>query len=168
MKKIVILLASILASISLMQAQNFNVEDGKIYWQKIYENEIDIISSFTNAGIFTDIIETNGVVSAKMIQTAIDLNGRSAMNVPILIRDGNLTCFVRVQSKEGRYRVTVDQLKVHDKYDDNNEIGIELEFWYIKKQDLSLKPSFIKTVAPVLDDMLNEIFAFKNDLDNEW
>ena len=168
MKRIVILLASVLASVTMMQAQNFNAEDGKIYWQKVYEKNIDIVSSLTNAGIFTDITSTNGIVSARMKQTAIDLNGRSAMNVPILIRDGNLTCFVRIQSKEGRYRVTVEQFKIHNKYEENNEAGTELEFWYIKKQDSTLKPNFIKTAAPVLDDMLSDLFEFSNKLDDEW
>ena len=168
MKRIVILLASVLASVTMMQAQNFNAEDGKIYWQKVYEKNIDIVSSLTNAGIFTDITTTNGIVSARMKQTAIDLNGRSAMNVPILIRDGNLTCFVRIQSKEGRYRVTVEQFKIHNKYEENNETGTELEFWYIKKQDSTLKPNFIKTAAPVLDDMLSDLFEFSNKLDDEW
>lgn len=168
MKRIVILLASILASVTMMQAQNFNAEDGKIYWQKVYEKDIDIVSSLTNAGIFTDITMINGVVSARMNQTAIDLNGRSTMNVPILIRDGNLTCFVRIQSKEGRYRVTVEQFKIHNKYEENNEAGIELEFWYIKKQDSSLKPNFTKTAAPVLDDMLSDLFEFSDKLDDEW
>ena len=168
MKRIVILLASILASATMMQAQNFNAEDGKIYWQKVYEKDIDIVSSLTNAGIFTDIISTNGVVSARMKQTAIDLNGRSTMSVPILIRDGNMTCFVRIQSKEGRYRVTAEQFKIHNKYEENNQAGTELEFWYIKKQDLSLKPTFRNTAAPILDNMLSKIFTFKDKLDNEW
>lgn len=168
MKRIVILLASLLASYTMMLAQNFNAEDGKIYWQKVYEKEIDIVSALTNAGIFTDITTTNGVVSARMKQTAIDLNGRSTMSVPILIRDGNMTCFVRIQSKEGRYRVTVEQFKIHNKYEENNEVGTELEFWYIKKQDSSLKPAFNKTAAPVLDDMLSDLFAFNDKLDDEW
>ena len=168
MKRIVILLTSILLSVTMMQAQNFNTEDGKIYWQKVYEKDIDVVSSLTNTGIFTDITDNNGIISAKMQQTAIDLNGRGSMSVPILIRDGNLTCFVRIQSKEGRYRVTVEQFRIHNKYEKNNEAGIELEFWYIKKQDKSLKPAFTKTAAPILDDMLSDLFSFKNELDDEW
>lgn len=169
MRRIALICMQLFLSITMYaQANNFHSADGKIYWQKIYEKELDVVSALTNAGIFTDITTVNGVVSARMKQTAIDLNGRSAMSVPILIRDGNMTCFIRIQSKDGRYRVTVEQFKIHDKYEKDNEAGTELEFWYIKKQDSSLKPTFIKTAAPILDDMLSELFAFNNKLDDEW
>ena len=79
-----------------------------------------------------------------------------------------MTCFVRIQSKEGRYRVTVEHIKIYDKYELDDEAGRDLEFWYIKKQDSSLKPTFIKTAAPVLDDMLSDLFAFNDKLDDEW
>lgn len=167
MKKIALFVTILLLGINMSaQTNNFISEDGNIYWQKIYESSIDVKSLLTNSGKFSDLNEVNGIISARMIPARIDLNGRSTMEVPIFIRDYDMSCFVRIQQKEGRYRVTADEFKFYDRYEKDHP-GIDLEFWYIKR-DGSLKPSFEKTAAPVLNDALMDIFKPKENLDNNW
>ena len=88
------------------------------------------------------------------------------MSVPIFIRDSNMTCSVTIQIKEGRYRVTAENLTFFNKYEKQPN-GVALEFWYIR-QDKTLKPSFDKIPAPILNDALTELFNFKVTLTDEW
>lgn len=167
MKKILIAAAILFATVFTVNAQNnFTNDDGKIIWQKVFESNADIVDALNGAGIFTDITVTEKAIYAKMNQTAIDLNGRSPMNVPIFIRDSNMTCSLTIQAKEGRYRVTVENLAFFNKYE-NQSSGTPLEFWYIK-QDKTLKPSFEKVPAPILNEALTELFDFKVKLTDEW
>ena len=60
MRRIALICMQLFLSITMYaQANNFHSEDGKIYWQKIYEKELDVVSALTNAGIFTDITTVN-------------------------------------------------------------------------------------------------------------
>jgi hypothetical protein len=167
MKRTLIALAMfLLACTAQAQSNNFVCNDGRLLWQKVYESQADIVSLLTNSGKFTDIKVSDALVSARMTPCRVDLNGRSTMQVPIFIRDYNMSCYVRIQQKEGRYRVTADNFMFYDRYDSNSS-GTELEFWYIRR-DKTAKPAFFDITAPILDDMLTPLFQASNDLDNDW
>jgi hypothetical protein len=167
MKRTLIALAMfLLACTAQAQSNNFVCNDGRLLWQKVYESQADIVSLLTNSGKFTDIKVSDALVSARMTPCRVDLNGRSTMQVPIFIRDYNMSCYVRIQQKEGRYRVTADNFMFSARYDSNSS-GTELEFWYIRR-DKTAKPAFFDITAPILDDMLTPLFQASNDLDNDW
>ena len=169
MKRLLIFLAALFASTVMMQAQNFKVENGNIYWQKIYEQDVDIKAMLINSGKFTDITQSNGMITARIKPAKVDANGRSAMEIPIYIRDDHMTAFVRIQQKENRYRVTVDQFVFIDMVDSplgqqGEETSLEA---YAIKRDGSLKPYFVNTASVIIDEALTSLFIPTNDLGND-
>ena len=171
MKRLLIILASLFASVTMMQAQNFKVESGKIFWQKVYEQDADIETMLVNSGKFVDINITNGIITARIKPGKVDINGRSLMEIPIYIRDNYMTGFVKIQQKENRYRVTVDQFVFIDMVD--SPLGQKGEETYLEvyalKRDGSIKPYFINTAAVIIDEALTSLFTPINDFaDDNW
>lgn len=171
MKKIVLLtiLGLICANLSA-QTNNFFVEDGKIYWQKIYELDADIESLLTNSGKFENIKFMDNTFSASIKSARVDPNGRGSMEIPIYIRDKNMVGFVRIQQKESRYRVTVEQIKfiaVADGPFDTQGEETTLELYALKKNG-SLGSYFIKTASLILDEYLTSIFLPVKELGDNW
>lgn len=171
MRKIVLLtiLGLICANLSA-QTNNFFVEDGKIYWQKIYDLDADIESLLTNSGKFENIKFADNTFSATIKSARVDPNGRGAMNIPIYIRDKNMTAFVRIQQKENRYRVTVNQIKFigvtnSALISEGEETTLET---YALKKNGDLMSYFIKTASLILDEYLTSIFMPVKELGDNW
>lgn len=155
---------------SFAQTNNFYVENGKLYWQRVYEQNIDIESMLTNSGKFIDINFANGVISATLKPGKVDVKGRGPMDIPIYIRDGHVTGFVRIQQKEGRYRVTIDQIVFIDMVDSplgkqGEETSLET---YAIKKDGSLRPYFLNTASAIINDSFTDLFVLRNDLGDDW
>lgn len=171
MKKLVLLLL-LLASVSILHAQsyNFNSEDNKAYWQMVYESDVDIVSLLTNSGKFDQINNVNGTISSRLVPQQVDLNGRRRGEVPMYLTLSNITAFVRIQQKEGRYRVTVDQIN----FIGNTTAGLSQQGeqtsleTYALKRDGTFKPMFLNSAAPILDEMFTALFSEQNNLDDEW
>ena len=155
------------------QTYNFFAEDHKIYWQKIYETDmdIDICSLLINTGKFENIRDVDGVISAKMLPCEVELNGRSRGMVPMYLLSSNLTSFIRIQKKEGRYRVTVDHFVFIRNVDTSlGSVGetTSLET-YALKRDGTFKPGFFNSEsAVILDEMLSILFSEQDNLDKDW
>ena len=171
MKRFIAIIISVIAcTTAYSQNCNFHSENGKVYWQKIYETETDISNLMINSGRFSDVVDFNGIISARYVPTRIDLNGRGQMEVPIYIRDSEITFFVRIQQKEGRYRVTVDQVIFIQALDTQlsrkgDQTAIEV---YALKRDGSFKGMFLNTAANILDEMLSSLFTDTYSLGDDW
>lgn len=171
MKRLVIL-SLLLTFCFAMTAQthNFYSESYSIYWQKVYEADADIISLLTSSGKFDNINEADGIVSTRLIPRKIDLNGRQPGSVPMYLSLSNMTAFVRIQQKEGRYRVTVDQIV----FISNTTTGLSQQGeqttleTYALKRDGSIKPMFFNSAAAILDEMLTSLFSQSEDLGDNW
>ena len=171
MKRLLIFIASFFASVVAMQAQNFKLENGSIFWQRVYEHDADIEAMLVNSGKFTDINISNGIYTAIIKPAKVDINGRSVMEIPIYIRDGYMTGFVKIQQKENRYRVTVDQFVFIDMVD--SPLGQQGEETYLEvyalKRDGTLRPYFLNTAAVIIDEALISLFTPSNSLtDDDW
>lgn len=164
-------MALLLAQMALhAQTNNFFVENGKIYWQRVYEQDADIEAMLTNSGKFIDINTSNNIISATLKPGKVDIKGRSAMSIPIYIRDGHVTGFVRIQQKEGKYRVTVDQIIFIDMVDSplgqqGEETALEV---YAVKKDGSIRPYFLSTASSIINEAFIDLFMPAADLGDDW
>lgn len=167
---ITFIIAAMVCATAYSQTNNFYSDNSKVYWQKIYETDTDVSELLINSGRFSDIVEFNGIISARYNPTRVDLNARGLMEVPIYIRDSEITFFVRIQQKEGRYRVTVDQVVFIQALDTQlsrkgEQTALEV---YATKRDGSFKNIFLNTAADILDEMLTSLFVNTNTLGDDW
>ena len=141
------------------QSYNFYSENGCIYWQKIYESDVDLVSFLTNSGKFSEININDGIISTWLMPSRVNLNGRNNAEVPIYISQSNIAGFVRIQQKEGRYRVTIDQIVFFNNNSSLGEIGEETSFeTYALKRDGSFRPIFLSSAAEILDEAFTYTF----------
>lgn len=176
---------SILFSICLIAAigsraqeatNDFLIIGNHLVWQKIYTSDIteeDIAELLFNSGDFADIGNAGGMITCRIPATPIDFAGagfkRGVTAGYILLND--LTAFVRIQVKDGRYRVTVDKLELIATSD--TVLGasgerISLDYYGIKRGAFS--SSFYKYINPIIGKQLDDLFSFQNDimLDEDW
>lgn len=170
MKKLILLSLLFMTSmIASAQSYHFYSNEGMIYWQMVYEADVDIISMLTNSGKFDQINKAPGIVSAQLTPNKVNLNGRRNGSVPIYISQSNMSGFVRIQQKDGRYRVTVDQIVFSNNNSSLGQIGEETPLeTYALKRDGSFKPIFLSTAAEILDEALTETFRPQEDLGDDW
>ena len=120
MRKVLLTLASICFVISLyaQETSNFTIIDGtKLIWQKVYEtnlSEQELLNTLINSGNFTDILSVDGKTTFNVNRAKVDYEsaGYTRMDIPIYVSGNDLSCFVTVQVKEGRYRVTVERMSL--------------------------------------------------------
>lgn len=170
-----------LLSASVMKAQNtcgnFSVTDtGNIIWQKIYDTEMsydDIITTIINSGSFTDIVETDSAITLRLPRTAVDFKsmGYARGNVPLYVSGTDFSCFVTIQVKDGRYRVTVENIVLIEATSGGLFIeGHEdpLEMFAVKKG--AFAKHFETAPSAIYDQFLSDKFSFKKKsyIDNEW
>ena len=178
MKRLYLSILALLYALTPLYSQvnNFGVTDGgNVYWQKVYNIAIsreDILNIIINDGNFVDI--NNGdVITFRVYRSKLDVNdyGYSRGNVPIYVTAYDISCFVTVQIKEGKYRVTVDNIVLVRNV--TNGLGKEgeeepIETWAIKKGQIS--NGFSKSPSEIYDAYFTNLFLFqkKSYLDDEW
>ena len=176
-KHIIVLVASLtIAATTFAQVNNFSVaEDGKAYWQKVYDVAIsheDLLNIIVNDGNFVDINDGN-VITFRMNPVEIDVTeyGYTRMSVPMYVVNYNVSGLVTVQLKDDRYRVTVDNITlVRNLTTRMGKEGEEeaIETWAVKKGQLT--SGFSKIPSAVYDQYFSNRFRFQNKsyIDDEW
>lgn len=175
--KIFFVIASLFATLTLnAQINNFSVADNdKLIWQKVFESTLsydDIYNLIVNNGSFTDIVNNNGIITCSIKPTTIDVKtfGYSRGSVPMYVVTYDLTGFVSIQVKDGRYRVTVENFVMICNTDGLSKIGDEtnLETWAVRNGNLT--KGFSKIPSDIYNRFLTEKFTLKEKsyLDNEW
>lgn len=171
MKKFFLISLLFMASmIASAQSNNFYSNGDKIYWQMVYEEDTDIIALLANSGRFEQISEVDGVVYAHMIPGEVDLKGRRRGTTPMFLLH-NMTFFVKIQQKEGRYRVTCDRFvfiqNITTALSEQGETT-PLET-YALKRDGTFKPGFYTSdAATILDQMLTSLFTEPEEFGDDW
>lgn len=175
MKKIIFILISITISIAAHAQSNFAIAEGKLVWQKVYEtdkNLEDIADALFNTGKLQDIGIANERITCKITPCEIDIAGAgfSRGSVPMYFALNNLTAFVTIQAKDGRYRVTIERMNLIG----NTTTGLstvgdstELDFYAIKKGELSKAVS--RYIEPIIGRQLDILFTLTESsiLDND-
>lgn len=177
MKSLMLLVLSLIASVTIFaQSNNFGVsESGKAYWQKVYDVPIshdDLLNIIVEDGGFVDIHDGD-VITFRMNPAKIDVTdyGYDRMSVPMFVVNYGVSCFVTIQIKENRYRVTVDSIILVRNL--TTRIGIKgeeeaIETWAVKKGQLT--SGFMKTPSAIYDQYFSKRFRFQNKsyIDSEW
>ena len=158
------------------QVNNFGVtNNGKAYWQKVYNTDIpreDMLNNIINNGNFVDINDGD-VITFRIYRGKLDVTdyGYTRGSVPIYVTTYDVSCFVTVQIKDGKYRVTADNIILVRNV--TNGLGKEgeeepIETWAVKRGQIS--NGFSKSPSEVYDAYFTNLFQFhkKTYLDDEW
>lgn len=171
-----VIITSYLAITSLYaQSNNFDVSEGNLYWQKVYNvglSHDDLLNIIVNNGNFVDINDGD-VITFRLIRGKVNVEdyGYKRMAVPMYVVNYDVSCFVTIQNKEDRYRVTVDNIVlVRNVTTRMGKEGEEepIETWAVKRGSLS--DGFSKEPATIYNGYFSNLFHFqkKSYIDDEW
>lgn len=177
MKKAIIILICAMHSFSLFSQEHFFAADGKLVWQKVYRSDLnleDIMNTLYNSGSVSDIGSADGIITCRIPLTPIDFEGAgfSRGAIPMYFVLNDMTAFVTIQIKDGRYRVTVDDIYlVSNMATTLGEAGekTSLAVYAIKKGQPS--KHLQKYIEPIIGRQLDAIFSLKKKdilADDNW
>lgn len=172
MRKILILLLALLPAIA--SAQGFQIENGQISWQKIYTSDMtlsEIHTAMVVSNDFADIqvLDNRIVAVIKPVDYVPEDYGFQYGNSNTLLLNGALGPInVRIDVKEGRYRVTATDLTVTR----ITSGGMLPKGYESKLEDYALKrgvPNKMMTeqFAPVFGQFLERTTSFTK-VEDDW
>ena len=117
MKKIA-LFAILLAIPAILLAQDesrFSTDGASVMWQNVYQTQLDsaaVVDGLIASGHFDGIILTRDGFTCRIIPHEVDYRGAGMKRglTSMYLLDGELEGRAIVQIREGRYRVTVDEM----------------------------------------------------------
>lgn len=174
-KGLLTIVALMLSATAFAQVENFSVADGKVYWQRVYETDMtheEIMDVIVNSGTFSDILDGD-VITFRVVRGKIDFKalGFSRGSVPMYAAANDVSCFVTLQIKDGKYRVTADNIILTENVSGGLfKEGTEnpLEVYAVKRGELS--NNFIKAPSKLFNGFFSTLFLFqkKSYIDDEW
>ena len=179
MKKIILLTLILISQFSFSQIieyDNFIYENGKLSWQKIYKsNQIqkDLILNFKKSGIIREFESSENLITGIIEKSEIDYKGfgKSEMSTEMYISRSYLSCFITIELKENRYRITLTDLKLTQRYDDSfTKMGemSELKDYAVKNNKSDFRSRFKKSSSKILNFTYDKMFNLKNDNSDDW
>lgn len=169
MKKILLPLALAFMSLNISaQVNNFKVsENGKIYWQKVFEDSRSaesVVTSIMASGSFSGLLESEGQASFHIDQRPVDVValGYKRMSVPIYTSTYDFSGQATIQFQEGRYRVTVQDIIL------SNSDGTQpIETWAVSRGMMTR--GFSTVPSELYDRYLTGLFGpSTSPLDEDW
>lgn len=181
MKKPILLFVIIIVTFSSTFAQescNFTiVDDSRLIWQKIYDTQLsesDLFNIIVNSGSAYNVTCLDGKITYNLDRVKIDYKsvGYTWANTPLYVANTDLSCFVTIQVKGMRYRVTVENIILTDNITTGLFIeGDEhpIETWALRQGGVFAK-SFLKSAIFIYDLCLSDLFVIreKEYLDGDW
>ncbi len=148
---------------------NFEIENGKLIWQKVYETELtneQIIGEIKKSGNFKNIEISEDGVFAEFKNLSFDFKGfgSSEMSTPIYVARNSANAFVQIEFKENRYRVTIKNIQLTQKYDDalsNQGEMTDIELYALRKKNTEFKKSFLQKPSQIINFTFIQITDFK-------
>lgn len=169
MKKILLPIALAFMSLNISaQVNNFKVsENGKIYWQKVFEDSRSaesVVTSIMASGSFSRLLESEGQASFHIDQRPVDVValGYKRMSVPIYTSTYDFSGQATIQFQEGRYRVTVQDIIL------SNSDGTQpIETWAVSRGMMTR--GFSTVPSELYDRYLTGLFGpSTSPLDEDW
>jgi hypothetical protein len=166
----------ILIGLNLSSTDNFAIENGKLLWQKVDETELtkkQLTQKIKSSGDFKNLeLNENGII-ADITNLTLDYKGygSSEMSTPIYIARNNVNSFIQIQFKEGKYRVTIKNIKLTQSYDtDLSSQGemTNLDVFALKKRNTEFKSSFLKKPSKIINFTFEKITEFKIKENDKW
>jgi hypothetical protein len=152
---------------------HFKIVDGKVIWQKVfdYNDTINVRDLFIEKNILTDVAETNQKMIGKLKPLKFDYKsaGFKLMSTPIYILSSDLTGNVSVETKEGKYRITIDNFILTSNMDGGFiKKGEESNYeFYALNKNKEFRNTTLKFDFFILEPQLNKLFTVNLD-NSEW
>lgn len=160
----------------VLEFENYKLENGNLIWQKIYETELtndDLLKSFKTSGIIKEIEKSENTIIGIIENLDIDYKGfgNTEMNTAMYISRSYFKSFVLIEMKEKRYRITLKEMKLVQKYNDGlseeGEIS-ELKNYAINKKNSAFKKGFKKSPSKILTFTFDKVFDIEQKKKSEW
>lgn len=177
MKRSILLAAMTLLTFIAGAQTDFKVTDNGLVWQKVYQSDLsseDIMNKLYNSGSVSDIGSAEGIITCRIPLTPIDFEGAgfSRGSIPMYLILNDMTAFATIQIKDGRYRVTVENMYLVSNM--ATALGAagertNLAFFAIKRGQPSKQLQ--KYIEPIIGRQLDNIFSLKKDAiltDDNW
>jgi len=162
---------------NLPNEQVFKISDGKLIWQKVYECKDSInqiVSNLKRGGSLRGIDVTDNVATGSLKDIEVDYKGAgfSRGTLPIYITSHHLSCFVVIDFKKGKYRITIKNIQLTDVPEGSiNKFGESepIETYALKNKNTEFRDLFIKAPATILNYTFNKIFEqTAKEEDDNW
>lgn len=175
MKKILLLLLMIpFFTFAQNEVNNFKVNDQRLLvWQKVFESDVNpdqLFGQLLSTGFFKDVNKTDSTFFGLFQGIEPDYKGygSSEMSTPIYIARSFINGGVRIEIKDGRYRVTLQNLTLEQKYSDGlSKQGEKSKIEGFALSNDKIKSGFSKKPAAILDYTFNKIFKVSDDNSND-
>ncbi|MDG4946231.1 hypothetical protein NMK71_07385 [Weeksellaceae bacterium KMM 9713] len=176
-----ILLAFILSSFCILnayaQTDNFNIENGQVVWQKVFntdQSKEELINKIQRTGIFQNLSDNGDILTAEIQQLSLDFIGfgETEFSTPIYIARNYVNAFTLIELREERYRVTIKNIMLTQKYEDalskEGEVTA-LEVYALRKRNTEFKPGFLKLPSKIINYTFQNIADFTLELEeDDW
>ncbi|MBR5199468.1 MAG: hypothetical protein IKW20_06530 [Bacteroidales bacterium] len=173
MKKYFFILLLVLIS-PLCKAQEFYIDQEQLTWQMVYHRNVsidDIHKQMAYSGGFQNIVKIDDCIFADIKPVPFkpaDYGMKRGSSPTILLNGAIGTIHIRIECKEGRYRVTANNMYITD----ITSGGFSPMGSVTKLDDLVLadgEPNeYFNTVAPVFQKVINSKVTFVAQEEEEW
>jgi len=143
---------------------NFKLENGTLIWQKVYKTKLsndELIKSFKISGIIKNFDAFDNFIIGNIKLMSIDYKsfGKSYLSTVTYISDNYFNSFILIEFKEGRYKVTLKDMKLITKYSNkqNNEFDIS-----------DFKMIFKKSPSEIFNFTFDKVFTIKKKKKSNW
>lgn len=157
-------------------SSGFKIASNELIWQHVFDfsGSFDDLKSLISSCSLLDVVSVrDSSVSLRVMPFKVK-SGRRYMQESMLVSCSEISGNAVVQYKQGRYRTTVSgiifDVSGHAMFPGG--VRQSAEFFALKGNGskLRLSDSFVKDVAPYVNDELVEMFTFTNDklLDDDF
>lgn len=159
-----------------LEFDSFKLEDGNFIWQKVYETELsndDLVKYFKTSGIIKNLDNLKNSITGTIVNLDLDYKGfgNTEMNTAMYISRSYFNSFILIELKDGRYRITLKEMKLVQKYSDGlNEEGeiSELKDYAIKNNNSDFKKMFTKSPSGIINYTFAKVFEIKKKKKSDW
>lgn len=152
----------------------FKIEQGKLQWQKVYNTDLtvdQILANVSAKGVLQEIIKTDNGFTANIQDLNLDYRalGISEWVMEIYISRSLLNAGVLVEVKDGRYRVTITNMILVQRYTDSLTKQGEKTPIEVFSGTKNMKKGFLKRPTQVMNYSFDNVFApSQTKLDDNW
>lgn len=181
MKKIALsaILFAFCAIIYAQEDSRFSTDGKSVTWQNVYQTQLDsagVVNGLLSSGHFDGVIPTKDGFTCRVIPHEADYRGAGLKRglVVMYISTSELEGRAVVQIREGRYRVTVDEIVFTTNITGGGGVFQQGERTALERYALNSGGDFRrafwnKGASPVLDYDLYSLFEIREpDQDDEW
>lgn len=179
MKRILLIFALLAASLSAM-AQGFSADEGKLSWQFVFPAELtegavtmdDIYKAVIYSDDYTNIVKVSeDILVARLRPVLLNVEdyGFRRMHTPLYLLHymiGPITA--RIETREGRYRVTLTNIRITNVTSNFAAIGAVEDIEDYVLTNGAPNDQLIDYVAPMIGDYFIKTFLFTPQEEEEW